>query len=194
MKLHTHRSSSIFAAALLLALSAPATADEIEDSINTALEAYQAGDIATAKGELDYVSQLLAQKQSASLGSILPEPFDGWSQEMTGNENMAGMAMFGGGLGAGAEYRKDGDSVEIQVMADSPLMATMMALFNNPAMAGATGGQLKRVGGQKVIQTQDGELQAVVHNRFMISVTGSAAADQKEAYFQAIDFDALQSF
>ncbi|MEM8948056.1 MAG: hypothetical protein AAGA21_20675 [Pseudomonadota bacterium] len=194
MKLHVIRSSSAVAAALVLALTAPAAADEIEDSINTALEAYQAGDIATAKGELDYVSQLLAQKQAASLGDILPAPFDGWTQEMTGNENMAGMAMFGGGLGAGAEYRKDGDSVEIQVMADSPLMATMMALFNNPAMAGATGGQLKRVGGQKVIQTQDGELQAVVHNRFMISVTGSAAADQKEAYFQAIDFDALQSF
>ena len=177
-----------------LAAAFPASADEIEDSINTALEAYQAGDIAAAKGELDYVSQLLAQKQAASLGNILPAPFDGWSQEMTGNEAAAGMAMFGGGLGTGAEYRKDGSSVEIQVMADSPLMATMMALFNNPAMAGATGGQLKRVGGQKVIQTPDGELQAVVHNRFMISVTGSAEAADKEAYFQAIDFDALESF
>ncbi|MGI9486591.1 MAG: hypothetical protein ACR2RF_12070 [Geminicoccaceae bacterium] len=43
-------------------------------------------------------------------------------------------------------------------MADSPMIAAMMAVFSNSAMAGATGGQLKRVGGQKVIQTADGEL------------------------------------
>ena len=184
----------IIAAASLITFTTPAFADEIEDTIKMALEAYQSGDIATAKGELDYVSQLLSQKQSASLGNILPAPFDGWTQEMTGGDAAAGMAMFGGGLSAGADYQRDGDNVEIQVMADSPLIATMMALFNNPSMAGATGGKMKRVGGQKVIQTQDGELQAIVHNRFMINVTGSAAADDKEAYFEAINFDALQSF
>jgi len=192
-----HRSrplSLIAGAALLTVMALPAVADEIEDSINTALEAYRAGDVATAKGELDYVSQLLSQQQSASLGGILPAAFDGWTQEASDNDAAAGMAMFGGGLTAGADYRKDGDNVEIQVIADSPLMATMMAVFNNPAMAGATGGQMKRVGGQKVIQTQDGELQAVVHNRFMISVSGSASSTDKEAYFEAINFDALQSF
>jgi hypothetical protein len=182
------------AAAALIAFAAPASADEIEDSIATALEAYQSGDIAAAKGEIDYVAQLLSQKQAASLGTVLPTPFDGWTQEMTGNEAAAGMAIFGGGMSAGAEYRRDGANVAIQVMADSPLIATMMALFNNPSMAGATGGQLKRIGGQKVIQTQDGELQAVVYNRFMINVTGSAPAADKEAYFEAIDFDALQNF
>lgn len=186
--------SATLATALLLAPALPAAADEIEDSIKTALEAYQAGDVASAKSELDYVSQLLSQQQSASLGSILPVPFDGWTQEAAGNEAAAGMAMFGGGLTAGADYHRGGDNVEIQVMADSPLIATMMAFYTNPAMAGATGGQMKRVGGQKVIQTQDGELQAVIHNRFMINVTGSAPAADKEAYFEAIDFDALQSF
>ncbi|MEZ5932969.1 MAG: hypothetical protein R3F54_13625 [Alphaproteobacteria bacterium] len=184
----------VIAVAALMAFAAPASADEIEDSISTALEAYQSGDIAAAKGEIDYVAQLLSQKQAASLGTILPAPFDGWTQEMTGSEAAAGMAMFGGGLSAGADYRRDNDNVEIQVMADSPLIATMMALFNNPSMAGATGGKMKRVGGQKVIQTPDGELQAVVYNRFMIHVTGSAPAEDKEAYFQAIDFNALQSF
>ncbi|MGI9420202.1 MAG: hypothetical protein ACR2RA_20450 [Geminicoccaceae bacterium] len=186
--------SGIVGAALLTALALPASADEIEDSINTALEAYRAGDVAIAKSELDYVSQLLAQKQSASLGNILPAPFDGWTQELKGSEATAGLTMLGGGLGAVADYQRDGDNVEIQVMADSPMIAAMMAMFTSPAFAASSGGRLKRVGGQKVIQTQDGELQAVIHNRFMINVTGSAPAADKEAYFQAIDFDALQSF
>ncbi len=192
--LHIHRTSVVAGAALLLTLSAAAGADEIEDTIKTALESYQAGDVAAAKGEIEYVSQLLSQMQSASLGNILPAPFDGWTQEAKGNEAAAGMAMFGGGMSAGADYVKGGDNVEIQLMADSPMIAAMMAVFSNPAMAGATGGQLKRVGGQKVIQTADGELQAIIHNRFMINVTGSASSADKEAYFEAIDFDALQSF
>ena len=194
MKLYVHRTSGIFVATLLLILSAPAGADEIEDSIRAALESYQTGDLAAAKSEIDYVNQLLAQKQSASFSMILPAPFDGWTQETKGNEAAAGMAMFGGGISAGADYVRGGDNVEIQLMADSPMIAAMMAVFSNPAMAGATGGQVKRVGGQKVIQMADGELQAVIHNRFMIQVTGSAPAADKEAYFEAIDFKALQSF
>ena len=194
MKLYLHRTSGFLGATMLLMLSAPAAADEIEDSIRAALESYQAGDVTAAKSEIDYVNQLLAQKQSASFGTILPAPFDGWTQETKGNEAAAGMAMFGGGISAGADYVRGRDNVEIQLMADSPMIATMMAVFSNPAMAGATGGQLRRVGGQKAILTAEGDLQAIIHNRFMIQVTGSASAADKEAYFEAIDFKALQSF
>lgn len=178
---------------LCLALT-PAVGDEIEDSIGTALEAYQAGDVAGAKSEIDYVAQLLSQKQAEALNTILPAPFDGWSQEATTNDAAAGMAMFGGGLSAGADYRRDNENVEIQVMADSPMLAAMMAMFSNPAMASASGGKMKRLGGQKVIETGDGEIQAMIHNRFMVQVTGSASIEDKEAYFSAIDFKALQNF
>ena len=172
----------------------PAAADEIEESIATALEAYQAGDVAIAKSEIDYVAQLLSQKQAESLMTVLPAPFDGWSQEAKAGEAAAGMAMFGGGLSAGADYHRGGDNVEIQLLADSPMMAAMMTMFANPAMAGAAGGKLKRLAGQKVIETQDGEIQAMVHNRFLVQITGSASIEDKEAYFSAIDFDALSAF
>ncbi|MDH3658881.1 MAG: hypothetical protein OEU92_02445 [Alphaproteobacteria bacterium] len=186
--------SGLFGTALLLTAAWPATADEIEDTITTALEAYQAGDVAGAKSEIDYVAQLLSQKQAESLMTVLPAPFDGWSQEAKAGEAAAGMAMFGGGLSAGADYRKNGHNVEIQLLADSPMMAAMMAMFANPAMAGAAGGKLKRLAGQKVIETQDGEIQAMVHNRFMVQITGSAPIEDKEAYFNAIDFDTLSTF
>lgn len=180
--------------ALFLTAALPAVADEIEETINTALEAYQAGDVSIAKSELDYAAQLLSQKQAESLMTVLPAPFDGWSQEAKAGEAAAGMAMFGGGLSAGADYRRAGDNVEIQVLGDSPMMATMMMMFTNPAMAGAAGGKLKRLAGHKVIETQDGEIQAMVHNRFMVQISGSASIEDKEAYFSAIDFDALSTF
>ena len=198
MKQRSYQASDLFAGAWLLTFAClipvPATADEVEDSIGAALEAYQNGDVAGAKSEIDYVAQLLAQKQAETLNTILPAPFEGWSKEAATNEAAAGMAMFGGGLSAAAEYRRNSENVEIQVMADSPMIAAMMAMFTNPAMASASGGKMKRLGRQKVIETGDGEIQAMIHNRFMVQVTGSAPIEDKEAYFNAIDFDALQTF
>ena len=194
MKRRFCQTSGLFTSALLLTFACSATADEIEDSIGVALEAYQNGDVAGAKSEIDYIAQLLAQKQAEALNTVLPTPFDGWSQEATTNEAAAGMAMFGGGLSAGADYRRDNENVEIQVMADSPMLAAMMAMFTTPAMASASGGKLRRLGGQKVIETGDGEIQAMIHNRFMVQVTGSAPIEEKEAYFNAIDFNALKNF
>jgi hypothetical protein len=158
-----------------------------------ALDSYRSGDVAAAKSEIDYVAQLLTQKQSATLMNVLPQPFEGWSQEELENAAV-GAAMFGGGLTASADYRRESENVEIQVMADSPMMAMVMGVFGNPALAGASGGKLKRIGGHQVIATPDGEIQSVVHHRFMIQISGSATMEDKEAYFEAIDFNALQSF
>ena len=198
MKQRSRQRSGIVQSAFLLTFicfaSNPLSADEIEDSMGAALDAYQSGDVAGAKSEIDYVAQLLAQKQAEALNTVLPAPFDRWSQETATNDAAAGMAMFGGGMSAGADYRRDNENVEIQVMADSPMIAAMMAMFTNPTMAAASGGKMKRLGGQKVIETGDGEIQAMIHNRFMVQVTGSAPIADKEAYFNAIDFKALQDF
>ena len=183
----------LYLAASLTLLASPAGADEIEDSLKLALEAYQAGDVVEAKSEIDYAAQLLAQKRVESLSELLPAAFDGWSREEV-DDFAAGAAMFGGGLMAGAAYEKDRMTVELQVIADSPAMAAMGAMFTDPAMAGTMGGKLKRVGGHKVIQMSDGEFQALIANRFLIQISGSAPAEDKEAYFTAIDFAALEAF
>jgi len=180
-------------AACLALLASPAGADEIEDSIKLALEAYQAGNLVEAKSEIDYVAQLLAQKRAESLSDLLPAAFDGWSRKEV-EEFATGASMFGGGLMAGATYEKDRMTVELQVIADSPAMTAMGAMFANPALAGTMGGKLRRVGGQKIIETNDGQLQALIANRFLIQVSGSASAEHKEAYFNAIDFAGLEVF
>lgn len=183
---------SLIAFGVLAAMAAPASADEVEDSINLALQAYRSGDIAAAKEEVDFVAQLLAQQQASALSKLLPAPFDGWSREESDNAGY-GAGMFGGGLTAGATYERDDDTVELQLMGDSPMMTGMMAMFSSPAIASSMG-TLKRINGHKTIVTHDGELQSVIANRFLVQVSGSASVEDKEAYFTAIDFDALEAF
>lgn len=184
--------TSLIALAVLAATAMPVAADEIEDSLKLALEAYQKGDVVVAKEETDYAAQLLAQQQASALSNVLPAPFDGWSREDSEDVAM-GAGMFGGGLMAGATYERDNDTVDMQIIADSPMMTAMASVFANPGMAGSMG-KLRRIQGHKALETRDGELQALIHNRFLVQISGSASSADKEAYFTAIDFEAMAGF
>lgn len=179
-------------AAVLTASLSPASADEIEDAIAAGLEAYRAGDIAGAKDELDYAATLLGQQKAASLSAFLPPAFDGWTRS-DGDASAAGAALFGGGLNASASYARGAETIEIQIMADSPMVATMGAMLGNPAMM-ATQGEVRRVGRQRYVVSPDGGIMALVGNRALVQMSGSAAREDMIAYFEAIDFAGLEAF
>jgi len=183
-----------FVVALCLAagLGSASAADEIEDAIAAGLEAYRAGDMAGAKEELDYAATLLGQKKAAGLAAFLPPAFDGWTRS-DGDASAAGAALFGGGLNASADYTRGADMVEIQIMADSPMVAGMGAMLGNPAMM-ATQGEVRRVGRQRYVVTADGGVMALVGGRALVQLSGSAAREDKIAYFEAIDFAGLEAF
>ena len=187
--LNAKRAAAAMAFAAVLA--APAAADEVEDALKMALEAYQAGDIATAKEEIDFASQLIVQMKAAGLSGFLPEPLEGWSREDNSN---SGSAMgFGGGMMAGARYTRDGDDVNIEMMAENQMVTAMATMFSNPALMGSIG-TVKRIGRQKVVITNEGEIQTLVDGRIFIQVTGRAPIEDKEAYFAAIDLKGLEDF
>ncbi|MGH1480811.1 MAG: hypothetical protein ACRBM6_19115 [Geminicoccales bacterium] len=177
----------------LMAITAPVAADEVEDSMRLALEAYQQGDVLGAKEEIDFVALLLAQQQAGALSEVLPSAFDGWSREESDDNMSLAAGMFGGGLFAGATYERGGETVELNVVADSPALTAMASLFTSSAVAGSMG-KLKRINGHKAIAKPDGELQAMIANRFLVQVSGTASVEDKEAYFAAIDFDTLEAF
>ena len=183
-----------FVVALCLAagLGSASAADEIEDAIAAGLEAYRAGDVAGAREELDYAATLLGQKKAAGLAAFLPPAFDGWTRS-DGDASAAGAALFGGGLNASADYTRGADMVEIQIMADSPMVAGMGAMLGNPAMM-ATQGEVRRVGRQRYVVTADGGVMALVGGRALVQLSGSAAREDKIAYFEAIDFAGLEAF
>jgi hypothetical protein len=185
------RVASIFVLALALAL--PARADDVEASIDAALEAYRAGDIKAAKEELDFASQLLGQRKAAELKALLPEPLPGWARQDGDGGDAQAMAGFGGGQMAAASYSKGDETVDIQIMADNQMLTAMGAMFANPAMMGAMG-EVKRIGGEKVVLSQEGELQTLIDGRIMVQIAGTADIETKQAYFEAIDLEKLRAF
>ena len=179
-----------FAAALF---STAALADDISDALNAAAQAYTAGNLSEAKRQADYASTLIAQKNAEALKQFLPAPLDGWTAEDADTSSMP-TAMFGGGMTAQRKYKKDGKSVEVSIIADSPMMASIGAMLQNPQMVAMSGGKMVKVGSQMAMMTQGGEIQFLVANRFYVTVSGSADEADKLAYANAIDLAGLAAF
>lgn len=177
----------------LTTMSAPGAfaADDILDAIDGARKAYQAGDLGNAKQSLDLASQLIAQKNAEGFAALLPAPLPGWKAEKA-QANAVGTAIFGGASAASRSYSNGkGDSVEVSITGDSAMVMQFAPMLANPALAGAMG-KLIRVGSQRAIQTQDGDVMMMVANKFLINVQGSADAASKLAYAQAVDLAKLQ--
>lgn len=176
---------------LLFATVAPsARADDILDAIEQGRKAYQAGDMTTAKQSIDLASQLIAQKNAEGYAALLPEALAGWKADKA-QTSAVGAAVFGGVSSATRIYTnaKD-DTVEISISGDSALLMQFAPMLSNPAMAGALG-KLIRIGDQRAVQNQDGDIMMIVANKFLINVQGTADAASKVAYAQAVDFAKL---
>lgn len=173
-------------ACVLGAVAAPALADDIAETIDAARKAYQAGDMQGAKQSLDMASQLIGQKNAESFAALLPAPLPGWKAEKA-QANAVGIGVLGGASAASRNYSNEkGDTVEVSITGDSAAIMQLAPMLANPALAGAMG-KLVKVGSQRAIQTNDGDVMLLVANKFMVNVQGSADAASKLAYAQAID-------
>ena len=177
-------------ATALSTLALPAHADEVSDTIQSALDAYNAGDLAFAKEELAFAQQLLQEMSAMSLSDCLPEAPEGWTREVNTEMN-AGLAMMGGGVGAEAEYSDGTDSFTVSVMADNPMVTAMAGMLGNTALM-ATMGKMTRVGRQKFVN-QDGEMSAMVNNRVLVQAKG-ADPEVMIPILELIDFKKLGEF
>jgi hypothetical protein len=177
----------ILLSAGFLAASLPAfAADDILDAIDAARKSYQAGDMANAKQSIDTASQLIAQKNAEAFSALLPAPLSGWKAEKA-QATAVGAAMFGGASAASRTYTNaKGDTVEVSITGDSAMIMQFGPMLNNPALAGAMG-KLIRVGDQRAIQTNDGDIMMLIANKILVHVQGSAEAPAKLSYAQAVD-------
>ena len=196
----SNSTSTLFIAIAVLLLTIPSFvyADDVTDSINEALDAYKEGEYSAAVDSLNYASQLINQKKGDSLSLLLPEPLDGWSSKSSKSQAM-GAAMFGGGITAERKYVKGKNNVSIEIVADSPMMQSVMMMFSNPMYATSDGGKLEKIKRQKAIVKFDaendrGDIKIVVANRFLVTIKGNKTtlADLK-AYAEAIDYKKLKS-
>ncbi len=173
-----------------------AFADDVTDAINEALQYYQDGKYSDAMTSLNYASQLIGQKKGGDLQSFLPQPLAGWEAEEATSQSM-GAAMLGGGVSAERQYNKGSGSVRIQIVTDSPMLQSMMMMFGNPMLAGADGGKLEKIAGEKAIvkynaADKSGDIKLVVANRFLVTLDGNdVSLEDLKAYAAKIDYKKL---
>ena len=183
---------------VLASFSVSGYTEEVEDTIEEALQYYQSGDYTDAVASLTYASQLIQQKKGGGLELLLPEPLAGWVAQDASSQAM-GASMFGGGISAERQYTKNSRSITVQIITDSPIMQGIMMMFSNPMFATSDGGKLERVGSQKAIVKfdagqEEGDLKIVVANRYLVSIEGRGInRDDLIEYAKAIDYKKLQS-
>lgn len=151
-------------AALAAWCAAPARADAVTEALESAIEAYGAGDVNYAR--------------------------EGWTPEVDTEMNR-GLATMDGGTGAAATYAGGGESFTVTLMADKPMVGAMGAMFGNPMLMGAAG-EIGRVGRQKSVD-QDGELTTLVDNRIPVRASG-AGREVMLPVLEAIDYAGLAGF
>ena len=180
----------LFKAVALAALLTPTLvhADDVTDTLESALKAYEEGDIKYALEELEYAKQLLQSLKTADLAKFLPDAPDGWTREVSTEMN-AGLAMLGGGAGAEATYAGDDEEFKITIMADNPMVGALSGMLSN---AGLMGMKLERVGRMKYLN-QDGELSGIVDGSILIQAEG-ADKEVMIPVLETIDHRALEDF
>jgi hypothetical protein len=178
----------------------PACADEILEAMTEAIEAYKEKEYGEAAESLDYAKQLIQQLRSENIMKFLPEPLPGWESKTAQTQSMG---MLGGMSGVEKKYSKPGTgdqgrkSITINIMADSPMMQGMMAMFN-PAYAGAQGGKLQKIKRNKAMVKYDpdsrrGEANVMVDKSYIVSIKGNSI-DKEDLmnYAEAIDYKGLK--
>lgn len=181
---------------MVTGISGVAMADDVVDSINEALQYYKDGQYTDSVSSLNYAEQLIQQKKSSGLETFLPKPLSGWKADAASSQAV-GSAMMGGGITAERDYHKSDSYIHIQIVADSPVLSSVMMMISNPMFATADGGKMVRIAGQKAIVKYDaaqksGEIQVVVANRFLVTVEGNGISDKDLTdYAGAIDYNKL---
>ena len=126
--------------------------------------------------------------KTEDLAGFLPEAPEGWTREVD-TEMSAGLGLLGGGVGAEAEYSKDGERFTISIMANNPMVTAFGGMIGNAALLGV---KLERVGREKFMN-DEGELTGLIDNRILVQADGADVALMIEL-LETIDFKALEDF
>ena len=189
-----------FPQAVLLAaclLPTAAFADEITDQIQSAVEAYEQKDYRSAVSDLNYAIAQIQELINTESARLLPEPLEGWTASEV--ESDSGMAMFGGGTSMTRTYQREAEQLEINIVANSPWVASVMQIMGNPMlMAGNPNLKPYRHGKYKGMkETGDGsvEVSLLVAGQVLVKLTGTGLGDEAvvEQYLDAMDFGQIQT-
>lgn len=178
--------------ALLLGTATAATtarADEVSDTLESALSAYNEGDIQYALEELEFAKQLIMALKTDALSAFLPEAPNGWAREVNSemNSSLASWAAAPGGPRRNTAWAISSFNHHHGRQPDD---RGLCGMIGNAAVMG--GAKLERVGRMKYMN-QDGELSGLVDNRILIQAKG-APVEVMIPLLETIDVKALEDF
>lgn len=180
-------------ALLLIAVARGARADDVTDQINEALKAYQNHDVQTAIAALDAATNLLRQSRAEALKKLLPPVPSGWDAD-DAESSAIGVAMLGGGTTASRVYHKGDQRVEVQFLADSPMLQGMAAIIGSP-LAAAGGMKTVVIGGRRMSYTEsDHSYMTLVGDKVIVKIDGNKDTPDAtlKSVIDTIDFAAIE--
>ena len=188
---------------LAILINTSLLADEITDQINESLKAYKEKDYKVAIDELTFVTAQLQKLNAAENQKLLPKPLEGWTAGKADNSGQAALSMLGGMTSMKARYlkkvsKRKTEQVDIEVMANSPLIAMMSMAINNPAMMASDAStepyRYKRIKGMKKVNGNNTEITLLIAGQILLKINGTQLKDSAvlEQYLDAIDISKLK--
>jgi hypothetical protein len=178
---------------LMIAAAPMAHADDVTDQINEALKAYQKHDTQTALAALDAAENLLRQARADALKDLLPPVPAGWTAD-NAETTTVGVAMMGGGTTVSRTYHLEAQQVEVQIMADSPMLQGLATLLGSP-FAAAGGMKTVVIGGRRMSYAEnDNSYMALIGDKVIVKVEGNKDTPDPtlKSFVGAIDFAGIE--
>ena len=167
--------------------------DDVTAELVAGVKAYLDGNIAEAKSTLEFAVQLISELKAKGLSAFLPAAIsEEWTREEADTQAV-GAAMFGGGISASAKYKMGAEECTVTITGDSPMIQSFTMMLSNPAIASASGNKMKRVNGERVMISTNGEIQTTVNN-FFIQYGGNCSEENKLKHVEATDFPGLKAY
>jgi hypothetical protein len=189
----------VFVCTLLLSFSV--IADEISEQINEALQLYEKGEFSEAISGLKYAVTQIQQIQEKNVKEILPAPLKGWKADGSVSKT-APAAFLGGGITASRHYYSEDSArtVDIDIIADSPIVQSMMMFITNPSLISMQPDtKLVKIKNRKTIQKfsaeqRNGEITVVVLSNVIVMIKGANmdSVDDLVSYAKAVDYEAIE--
>ncbi len=197
----SRRKTTIIALAAALTLCGTAHADEVDDQIEAARQAYASGELRGAVDMLNFAVAKIQEQMTAKLLELLPEPMEGWTADAAQSQT-GGMAAMITGTTLNRRYaREDGAEITLNLMADSPMMPMLTMAMSMPFVM-QSNQDMKTYsfkGHRGVVEhaadSSDYEITLMIGNRLVIQGKGTKLAEIEpiEAYFEQLDLEAIQA-
>ncbi len=177
--------------------AAPPPHEEILSEIQASVEALKEGDYRGALEGLQFAVAKVQKLLDEEYKKLLPEPLKGWTAEKPRVQS-AGMALVGGGTTLSRTYRQGEKRIQLQIMANAPMVGVMASLLRSPALFSQQDNvepfRFLGLRGMKKVQQDHIEISLLLGNQVLITAKGWGLPDDKalKAYLKALDLEKIR--